>query len=105
MNAVAFRKETALIHARHFARVPDTDWLIERGRALEHGYRPIGNWDTGNVVDMKDMFEGASRLDRDIVRQFERRAIDAHMKAKSAESSTAREPYAKKPRSKFGARS
>ena len=68
-------------------------------------YQPIGNWDTGNVVDMKDMFEGASSLDKGIVRQLELREIDGRMKAKSAESSTAREPYAKKPKSNFGARS
>ena len=40
LNAVAFRKAAALIHARHFARVPVADWLVERGRFLEHGYRP-----------------------------------------------------------------
>ena len=91
---------------------PIGDWNTSKVTSMNKMFRnatafnqPIGNWDTRNVVDMRDMFEGASSLAPGIVRQFERRAIDAHMKAKSAESSTAREPYAKKPRSNFGARS
>ena len=97
--------------ARNFNQ-PIGDWNTSKVTTMEGMFekatsfnQPIDNWDTSKVTTMDRMFEGASSLDKGIVRQLELREIDGRMKAKSAESSTAREPYAKKPRSKFGARS